>query len=138
MSLLSNIRHGMEIITIDRACLGRVAFLSEPDQIGVSGHNELVPIKWVAWVDGSVYLTKTRQQVMAIWNSVESDAHRFDLSETPERQAPSSDLTYEGPRHPSKGTESAVTGLQRQGNQHDAKHPTSSARQSEAKRAGLA
>lgn len=87
MSLLSNIREQMEIITIDGACLGRVAFLSEPDRIGVTGHKELVPIKWIAWVDGSVCLTKIRQQVMAIWNSVEPEAHRFDLPETPERRA---------------------------------------------------
>jgi hypothetical protein len=88
MSLLSNIREEMEIITIDGACLGRVTFLSEPDQIGVSGHKELVPVKWVAWVDGSVYLSKTRQQIMAIWNPVEPKARRLDLPETPERQAP--------------------------------------------------
>jgi hypothetical protein len=89
MGLLSNIAEEMEIITIDGACLGRVTFLSEPDQIGVSGHRKLVPVKWVAWVDGSVYLSKTRQQVMAIWNSVEPEGRRFDLPETPERQAPS-------------------------------------------------
>jgi hypothetical protein len=88
MSLLSNIREQMEIITTDGACLGRVTFLSEPDQIGVSGHTECVPAKWIAWVDGSVYLSKTRQQVMAIWNSTEPEARRFALPVTPERRAP--------------------------------------------------
>jgi hypothetical protein len=87
MSLLSNIREEMEIVTIDGACLGRVTFLSEPDQIGVSGHNELVPVKWVAWVDGSVYLSKTHQQVTAIWNSAQAEARRFDPPQKPEGQA---------------------------------------------------
>jgi hypothetical protein len=86
MSLLSNIREQMEIITIDGACLGRVKFLSEPDQIGVSGHQGLVPVRWVAWVDGSVYLSRTRQQVTAIWNSIEAEIQRFDPLETPERR----------------------------------------------------
>lgn len=88
MSLLSNIKKQMEIITIDGACLGRVAFLSEPDQIGVSGHKELVPVRWIAWVDGSVYLTKTHHQVMAIWNSARPKVGHLDLPETPELQAP--------------------------------------------------
>jgi hypothetical protein len=87
MSLLSHIREQMEIITIDGVCLGRVAFLAEPDQIGVSGHEEVVPAKWIAWVDGGVYLSKTHRQVMAIWKSIGSD-RRVDLPKTLEREAP--------------------------------------------------
>lgn len=136
MGLLSNIREQMEIVTIDGTCLGRVAFLKEPDQIGVSGHTELVPTKWIAWVDGSVYLTKTCQQVMAIWNSVEPDVRRIGLSETSRAETSASDSQVS--RHPSEGTESAVTAPQRQGDQHDANHPTFFARQSEARRSNLA
>ena len=73
-------------VGLDGACLGRVSFLSEPDHIGVSGHQGLVPVKWVAWVDGSVYLSRTRQQIMAIWNSVEPEIQRFDERETSERR----------------------------------------------------
>lgn len=102
----------MEIIAIDGACLGRVAFLKEPDQIGVSGHSGLVPIRWIAWVDGSVYLTKTSQQVMAILNSVEPDTYQVDLSEKREEQASTSGLKSQVSRHPSEG-ESAVTVPQR-------------------------
>lgn len=86
-SLLSHIREKMEVVTIDGACLGSVTFLHEPDKIGVSGHKEFVSAKWVAWVDGSVYLSKTHQQVMAIWNSKKTRPRSSNLPETTERQA---------------------------------------------------
>jgi hypothetical protein len=126
MSLLSNIRDQMEIITVDGACLGRVASLSEPDQIRVSGHGKAVPVRWIAWVDGSVYLTKTRQQVVAIWKR-----------EIRTARAPS-DLRDEGSRQSVINAESAAPVPQRQGSHRDADHPTPFAHQSEAKRAGLA
>lgn len=71
MTLLSHIRKEMEIITADRMCLGRVSYLIEPDQIGVSGQTDLVPVDWIAWVDGSVYLSKTYQEIKSDWDNAE-------------------------------------------------------------------
>ena len=75
MSFLSYMKERMEIITADGKCLGRVAFVNEPDHIGIVGQKGLVPIKWVTRVKDDVYLRKTREQMMSRWGSVEPD-HR--------------------------------------------------------------
>jgi hypothetical protein len=69
---IANIREQMEIVTADGKCLGRVAYVDAPDQIGVSGSRHPISLNWITWVDGDVYLSKTRQQVISAWDSMES------------------------------------------------------------------
>ena len=84
MSFLSYMKERMEIITADGKCLGRVAFVNEPDHIGIVGQKGLVPIKWVTRVKDDVYLRKTREQMMSRWGSVEPDHRSFVQRKTPD------------------------------------------------------
>ncbi len=67
MSLLSHMREQIEIVTSDGKCLGRMMFVKEPDHIGVVGYKGLVPVKWAIYVDDSIYLSKTLQQILSSW-----------------------------------------------------------------------
>jgi hypothetical protein len=91
MSLLSHMREQIEIVTSDGKCLGRMMFVKEPDHIGVVGFKGLIPLKWVVWVDDSIYLSKTLPHILSSWG----------LSEPEYRNLPppkgSLDLAGEGP-----------------------------------------
>lgn len=66
------IREQMEVLTADGACLGRVRDTSCADHIelGSGGTvNKDIDMSWIAWVDGTVYLSKTRDQVIASWQA---------------------------------------------------------------------
>ena len=69
------IREQMEIITADGQHLGRVLDVHTADKIGVyesltgAPRNAEIPLAWIAWVDETVHLTKTRKQVVSTWSA---------------------------------------------------------------------
>jgi len=72
------IREQMEVLTADGTCLGRVRDLSHPSKIRLSSvkgrPDSEIDATWIAWVDGSVYLKQTKDQVVAFWNDLRLDA----------------------------------------------------------------
>ena len=69
------IREQMEIVTADGQHLGRVLDVHMADRIGVCEHlagaptHAEIPLEWIAWVDETVHLTKTRNQVVSTWRA---------------------------------------------------------------------
>lgn len=71
------IREQMEVLTVDGTCLGRVRDISNPNKIKISNAkgrpSSEIDASWIAWVDGTIYLKKTKDQVVALWNSLRID-----------------------------------------------------------------
>jgi hypothetical protein len=69
------IREQMEIFTADGKHLGRVRDIHAADRIGVyeclsgSAGASGIPLRWIAWVDENVHLTKTREEILSAWRS---------------------------------------------------------------------
>jgi hypothetical protein len=82
----TGIREQMEILTADGEHLGRVLDIHTADRIGVYGclagaaGKVEIPLKWIAWVDETVHLTKTRKQIVSSWRSSREPGHQFSTA----------------------------------------------------------
>jgi len=72
----------MEVLSADGICLGRVRDASRPGHIKLASQSKLggdeIESDWIAWVDGSVFLKKTKDQILSAWRN--ADTFRLDAA----------------------------------------------------------